>query len=486
MPTTIAPRFVRRSLPALALGASLMLLTACGGSSHSDAPTTSTPPAPVVTPTPVIPPAPGTPPVTPAVTHTVGGTVSGLGSGQLILQNNGADALNITANGAFTFATSVADQATYNVTLFTQPPGHVCSIANGSGTIASANVTNVAVSCVATAAVSWVYIPDYGNDRVLGYRIDRTTGARTDLPGSPYPAGDNNRWIAKTPDHRFIYTTNLASNTVSGYSVNATTGELTALPGGPVATGTGPMSMEISPDGRFGYVANSQGSSVSAYSIDATTGVLTEVAGSPFAAGNIPTKIAITPDSHHLYVTNQNGMDVSGFSINTATGALTPVAGSPWTNGGQGYGIAMHPSGDFLYVTGWQARLNVYRIDPTTGALTDLMPGGYTTASSTWEWKSFTTNGAGTVGYLGTNQGIRLYDIDTASGALTEQASQPNNIRTEYVTTNASGTRLYSSDFHTITFHIADIDAGNGSLTATPGSPFYVGARPYNLVVIEP
>lgn len=477
MPTTVASRFVRRSLPALALGVSLMLLAACGGSSHSSPPASSTP---------VITPTPSTPPVAPATTYTVGGMVSGLGSGQLTLQNNGADALNITANGAFTFATPVADQAIYSVTVFTQPAGHTCSVTNGSGTNVSANVTGVAVNCVAAAAPSWVYIPDYGNDRVLGYRIDRNTGARTDLPGSPYPAGDNNRWVTKTPNHRFIYTTNLGSNTVSGYSVNATTGELTALPGGPVATGTGPMSMEISPDGRFGYVANSQSASVSAYSIDASTGVLTEVAGSPFAAGTIPTKIAITPDSRHLYVTNQNGLNVSGFSIDTATGALTALAGSPWANDGQGYGIAMHPSGDFLYVISWQARVNVYRIDVTTGALTDLMPGGYTTASGTWEWKSFTTNGTGTVGYLGTNQGIRLYDIDTVTGTLTEQASQPNNIRTEYVTTNASGTRLYSSDFHTITFHIADIDAGNGSLTATPGSPFYVGARPYNLVVIEP
>ncbi len=450
-----------------------MLLAACGGSSHSGAAAPNASTAPVFIP--VVP-----------VTYTVGGTLSGLAGGeQVTLQNNGADALTLTANGAFTFATPIAAASTYNVTVGTAPAGQTCTVTNGSGSNPNANITNVDVSCVTPVTVSWVYIPDYGNNQVLGYRIDLATGARTNLPGSPYPAGADNRWMAKTPDHRFIYTTNLAGNTVSGYSVDASTGELTALPGGPVNTSTGPMSMEISPDGRFAYVANSQNASVSGYRIDPTTGVLTEIAGSPFAAGHIPTKIAITPNSRRLYVTNQNGLDVSGFSIDATTGALAPVAGSPWATSGQGYGIAVHPSGDFLYVTNWQARLNAYRIDPATGALTDLMPGGHTTAGLSSEWLSFTTNGAGTVGYLATDQGIRLFDIDTTSGALAEQGAQPNSVRTEYVTTNPTGTRLYWSDHHTITFHIADIDAGNGALTATPNSPHYVGARPYNLVLIE-
>ena len=40
-------------------------------------------------------------------TFTVGGTVSGL-SGTVVLQDNGADNLTVTANGPFTFATALA------------------------------------------------------------------------------------------------------------------------------------------------------------------------------------------------------------------------------------------------------------------------------------------------------------------------------------------------------------------------------------------
>ena len=64
-----------------------------------------------------------------------------------MLQDNGGDNLSVTANGTFTFATALANGAAYNVTVLTNPSGQTCTVTNGSGTIASANVTNVAVTC---------------------------------------------------------------------------------------------------------------------------------------------------------------------------------------------------------------------------------------------------------------------------------------------------------------------------------------------------
>jgi len=84
----------------------------------------------------------------PPATYTIGGTVSGLGAGKsVVLLNNGGDALTRNANGGFTFATALAGGASYAVTVGTQPVGQTCTVSNGSGTVASANVTNVAVSC---------------------------------------------------------------------------------------------------------------------------------------------------------------------------------------------------------------------------------------------------------------------------------------------------------------------------------------------------
>ena len=83
---------------------------------------------------------------------TVGGMVSGLTSTGLVLQNSGGNDLAISADGAFTFSTALASGASYSVTVLTQPSGQGCSVANGSGNIAGANVTNVAVACAAPPA----------------------------------------------------------------------------------------------------------------------------------------------------------------------------------------------------------------------------------------------------------------------------------------------------------------------------------------------
>ena len=82
-------------------------------------------------------------------TFTISGTVSGLIPGRLlVLQNNLADNRSISANGVFTFNTAVASGSLYSVTVLTDPTGQTCTVANGSGTVTSAPITNVQVSCV--------------------------------------------------------------------------------------------------------------------------------------------------------------------------------------------------------------------------------------------------------------------------------------------------------------------------------------------------
>ncbi len=92
------------------------------------------------------------PPTGPPPTYTVGGTVSGLAGSGLVLRDNGGDDLPVSADGAFAFATELAGGAAYSVTVFTQPssPAQHCIVTTGSGTMASANVTTVAIACTTT------------------------------------------------------------------------------------------------------------------------------------------------------------------------------------------------------------------------------------------------------------------------------------------------------------------------------------------------
>ena len=82
-------------------------------------------------------------------TYSVGGTVTGLTGQELVLQNNAGDDLTLAANGSFTFATRVASGSSYSVTVRAQPtsPRQTCVVANAIGTVASSNITDVAVTC---------------------------------------------------------------------------------------------------------------------------------------------------------------------------------------------------------------------------------------------------------------------------------------------------------------------------------------------------
>src|SRR5690606_19695554 len=75
----------------------------------------------------------------------------GLADGaQVVLQNNGGDDLTVSANGTFRFATKLAPANAYSVTVLTQPgsPVQICTVTNGSGTLAGAHITTVAIACV--------------------------------------------------------------------------------------------------------------------------------------------------------------------------------------------------------------------------------------------------------------------------------------------------------------------------------------------------
>lgn len=81
-------------------------------------------------------------------TYPVSGTLSGLPSGQqLVLQNNSADALRLSANGPFTFATRVAYDGSYAVTVTTQPVEAICSVTHGTGAGVTTAIAGISVLC---------------------------------------------------------------------------------------------------------------------------------------------------------------------------------------------------------------------------------------------------------------------------------------------------------------------------------------------------
>ncbi|SIQ15223.1 hypothetical protein SAMN05880566_10215 [Janthinobacterium sp. TND4EL3] len=81
--------------------------------------------------------------------YTVGGTISGLTVDGLVLINGNTQTTVAKDATAFTMAGPVADGATYNVSVFTQPKDLLCVVQPGTGvgTMGSANITTVQIAC---------------------------------------------------------------------------------------------------------------------------------------------------------------------------------------------------------------------------------------------------------------------------------------------------------------------------------------------------
>jgi hypothetical protein len=79
--------------------------------------------------------------------YSVGGAISGPSGSLVVLQLNGANDLTLGMNRSFAFQVGLTTGTAYNVTLLTVPDGLSCQVVNGSGTIATSPVGDVAVNC---------------------------------------------------------------------------------------------------------------------------------------------------------------------------------------------------------------------------------------------------------------------------------------------------------------------------------------------------
>ena len=152
---------------ALALGTTASLLAACGGGGSA---------APAVS----------------AVQKVqISGTITGLSPGtSVVLQDNGADNLTVTANGTFTFSQDVAAGSAYRVTVPTNPLHETCAVSNGGGTAAT-NVTGVAVACAQVWTGTVRSVPASGCERrriISAGGLPAAASARaSDVPQLPSP-----------------------------------------------------------------------------------------------------------------------------------------------------------------------------------------------------------------------------------------------------------------------------------------------------------
>jgi len=199
------------------------------------------------------------------VQYTAGGTITGLGIGTIVLQNNGSSIVSITGGGtnsdSFTFPAQ-NDQTGYNIQVIGQPTGLTCVLgANVTGTLAGVSVTNAGISCSATptftlsgnvtgsytAATGKLVLKNTINNELVTVNpggvpvpfafTPIASGASYDIVVATQPTGPNQNCTVTTGGGPLVIganVTNLAVNcTMNQYQVS---GVITGLPNGESVT----------------------------------------------------------------------------------------------------------------------------------------------------------------------------------------------------------------------------------------------------------
>jgi len=89
--------------------------------------------------------------------YTVGGTITGLNAGSVVLIYNSSTTVSVAA-GATTwiFPGSFAANSSYAVTVLTQPAGELCEVTSGgTATTLTVNVSDVTVACSVYGQWTW-------------------------------------------------------------------------------------------------------------------------------------------------------------------------------------------------------------------------------------------------------------------------------------------------------------------------------------------
>ncbi|HEX5136575.1 MAG TPA: beta-propeller fold lactonase family protein [Planctomycetota bacterium] len=393
-----------------------------------------------------------------------------------------ADAVTITGTSfgttqgeVFVGATSAAITSWADGTIvFTMPdvlPGdHDVVVSNAVGDSAPAGVA------VVLPAAVFVHDDDH---LVYGFLVDGA-GVLTPLAGSPYDTGGTSAGFGGDSDcvrvhvgTRRVFATNDAS--VAVWDIDPATGALTAVVGSPfaIAGASACYGVVVNAAGTLLFVADYDADAVHVLAIDAL-GALAPVAGSPFSDGGSTLDVPkLSPDGNYLYVNDETAdpSSVHVFAV-AVDGTLTPITNNPFDYpdaNSYAFGLEMSPQGRLYVPDHGFGAIRVYDLavdgTPTENA-------ALATSQTEPNSLAFTRNGARLFANEYDTQIMHVYDVDVATGALTEVANSPFTIAAAVglspLVADDTGAFLFAGDESGAGLHVFAVDAA-GTLTPVGG-----------------
>jgi 6-phosphogluconolactonase (cycloisomerase 2 family) len=384
---------------------------------------------------------------------TVGGSVSGLSGGGLVLQDNGGDDLPITAAGNFTFSQTIGSGVAYAVSVKTQPtsnPSQTCVVTNPTGTVAAANVTNVAVACTTnTYTVGGSITGLSGTGLVL-----QTNGTNIPISGSTFAVT-----LASGTAYNVVVTTQPGSPTQTCAVGNAT-GTVTGANIGTVTvtctTNTYTVSGTITGLAGTGLVLQTHGTNVP---ISGGTFTVTLASGTAYnvlvtTQPTSPTQTCAVAGGGPGTVTNAN---IGGVTVTCATNPYTVMVNVTDATASPNGLVLQDNGGDNLNVTGTGS----FQFATAVASGAPYLVTALTQPSLTPAQYCLALNGSGTV----------------TNASITVNVKCSNVGQFLFVANTYDGPDGDVSGF--------TIGSGSGALTAAAGSPFAADLNPTGIALAQ-
>jgi len=233
---------------------------------------------------------------------------------------------------------------------------------------------------------SFIFIANYGSGSVAAFPLSSQgeifPASDVELSSGSGPNKDrqssaHNHYVTLDPDGNFLLSPDLGTDRVRIFRFDKTTGDLAPNPGQPYfqsEPGAGPRHLDFHPSGDYLYIVNELNSTLTACRYDKYSGsifllnTLSTITDN-YVGPSYPAAVRVHPGGRFVYASNRG--DTSSISVfrildDGRIEQIQVLSGVPaWPRD-----FNIDPKGRFILIAGeYGNAIEVYRIDPDTGAL---------------------------------------------------------------------------------------------------------------------
>ena len=300
-------------------------------------------------------------------------------------------------------------------------------------------------SCVFSPRQNVIYVAMPSTSRVVAIAFDPATGDMQSLGGFFSGTGCNS--LVCDPLGGHLWAVNQGTGTLTTFAIQPN-GSIVGA--GTLGVGTSPLGTALDPLGRFVFTIDSVTQELGLYDLDGTSGAPAHRTGCLTRGG--PAHIAFGAGEHaliskdfELLSTAFDSSELVAHTVDATSGLLGAGVSLP-TSAGPLH-VSVDPLQRFAFTANVQDHsIGRYRIDPATGALSELLPKLSTSGIPI----SIDADASGRFLYVATrgvadpNDGfVSTFGIDGTSGALTLLGTVSAGFAPNWLGTDPTGQFLY-------------------------------------------